>query len=110
MDPQAQLTALAAGLPEDTYHALEAILRDLDHRVTHTQAPALSADDIRIALEHGFANTQFNLPPAHFTLPPAPPPPPVSVHPSQFKVDLAHFHGKDSDDLGAWLTLIEDYL
>ncbi|GBE78770.1 predicted protein [Sparassis crispa] len=110
MDPQAQLAALAAGLPEDIYHALEAILRDLDHRVTHAQAPALSADDIRIALEHGFANTQFNLPPAHFTLPPAPPPPPVSVRPGQFKVDLAHFHGKDSDDLGAWLTLIEDYL
>ncbi|EMD40322.1 hypothetical protein CERSUDRAFT_70723 [Gelatoporia subvermispora B] len=115
MDPQPQdpLATLAASLTPEAYQALEAILTGFNNRIAAAEQatevpvqpipPILTPADIRTAIEQGFAS-------AHFEIPQMSAPSTSTSRTGQLKVELAPYHGKDSEDLGAWLILIEDYL
>ncbi|PIL34997.1 hypothetical protein GSI_02784 [Ganoderma sinense ZZ0214-1] len=101
---------LAAHLPTEVYQALEHILRDLDQRVSAPQPappPALTTDDFRRSLEQAFASANFTI---QTTVPVPMTTAPVQPRPGTLKVEAPHFHGKETKDIGAWLSLTEDYL
>lgn len=102
------LATLAAHLPADAYNTLEAVLRDLDQRTTALQntPPPLTANDLRNTLEHAFASANFNITTPTQTVATAA----LQPRPGNLKVEPPHFHGKESEDVGAWISLTEDYL
>lgn len=101
------LAALQATLSPDQFQAFQPILELMDHRIAAAEASAVNTVQIRTALEAALANARFTVQVPQQA--PPPPAPPTTRTPS-IKADLPTFHGRETDDVRAWFSVMEDFL
>lgn len=103
------LERLASALSQEAYDTLALILVQLDDEVhaSKTLASEAQSDNLTsIQLAEAFINA-LSLTPLTFQTPNPPAPPPCTAN---IKDEFSYFQGRDSDDIGSWLVIVEDYL
>ena len=106
MNPYA---TLQAGIPPQTYEAMEAIFNSFNQRFALLESATLSAQVVQDTIQAGFTNANFNV-----TVQ-APIPPQHTQQSSRLvlsapRMTLQPFHGKQTDNVQGWISLAKEAL
>src|ERR1700735_1531033 len=107
--PTNPYATLQAGVPPQTYEAMEAIFNSFDQRFALLESATLSAQVIQDAIQAGFTNANFNV---------AVQAPIPQQHTQQSsrsvlsapRMTLQPFHRKQTDIVQGWISLAEEAL
>ncbi|EMD35263.1 hypothetical protein CERSUDRAFT_74898 [Gelatoporia subvermispora B] len=111
------LAALAMMLPPELFQALKPIFDDIGacldtigHTAAAAQASSITTGQLQTVLQNALSNAQITVQAPVNAVSSMTPMPITSTQTASIKADLPLFRGRESEDVSAWISIIEDYL